>query len=88
MSLQGSLVPELERMRNLCYQEGKDFLEDHPDSRQVLERLQEECPHVPVRELVLLFHLRDDELVKATAHRLEYNATHPVQKPDDTDEDR
>lgn len=72
------LIPELERMRNLCYQEGKSYLDEHPHSRTLFEGLQEECPHISSRELVELFHLEDEELVRAAAHRLEYNACHPA----------
>lgn len=70
-------IPELERMRNLCYQEGKAYLDEHPDSRTLYQGLKEECPHLSRRELVELFHLEDEELVRAAAHRLEYNACHP-----------
>lgn len=71
------LIPELERMRNLCYQEGKAYLDEHPDSRTLYQGLKEECPHLSRRALVELFHLEDEELVRAAAHRLEYNARHP-----------
>jgi hypothetical protein len=71
------VVPELERVRNLCYQSGKECLSRDPESQALYSRLLEECPHVPSRDLVLLFHLGDPELTKAAAHRLEYNATHP-----------
>lgn len=70
-------IPELDRMKSLKYQDGKAFLEEHPNGNSLLERLQEDCPHVDPRELVSLFHLRNEELITATAHRLEYNATHP-----------
>lgn len=69
-------VPELERMKSLKYQDGKAYLEEHPTGSTLFERLQEDCPHVDPRELVSLFHLRNEELIVATAHRLEYNATH------------
>ncbi len=77
-----ALVPELERVRNLCYLEGKAVLQEDPASKQVFDRLQNECPHVSTRELVLLFHLGDPALVTAAAHRLEYNATHPEPAPE------
>lgn len=70
-------VPELERMRNLCYQDGKSHLEKHPESRILYQGLREECPHLSSRELVELFHLEHEDLVRAAAHRLEYNALHP-----------
>lgn len=78
-------VPELERVRNLRYLEGKSVLQNDPDSMRDFTRLQEECPHVPSRELVLLFHLGDPDLVRAAAHRLEYNATHPKPTPEPED---
>lgn len=69
-------VPELERMKSLKYQDGKAYIEEHPSGSTLLDRLREDCPHVDPRDLVSLFHLRNDELITATAHRLEYNATH------------
>lgn len=79
------MVPELERVRNLCYLKGKNVLQDDPDSMRAFTRLRDECPHVPSRELVLLFHLDDPALVRAAAHRLEYNATHPKPAPEPED---
>ena len=69
-------IAELERMRTLAYREGKAYIDENPVVFPIFERLKGECPHVDKREIVSLFHLRNDEVIVATAHRLEYNATH------------
>lgn len=72
-----SAITDVERMRNINYREGKAILEDRPESNQLYHRLLEECPHVDDKAIVSLFRLGNEELILATAHRLEYNATHP-----------
>lgn len=74
-------VPALERMRNLSYLEGKEAIEADPAAPRLLARLQEECPHLAARELVMLFRLNGEEAILAAAHRLEYNRTHPAPRP-------
>lgn len=74
-------IPELERMKSLQYQDAKEFIEENPPVRSLLDRLRDECPNVDERNLLSIFHLRNEELITATAHRLEYNATH---RPDGT----
>ncbi len=72
-----SRFPDLDRMRAFNYQAGKDFLEENPFMGPLVKRLESDCPHLDRRDIVALFHLRNEELVAAAAHRLEYNATHP-----------
>lgn len=75
-------IPELERMKSLNYQEGKAYLDENPVAAPLVNRLESECPHLDKNDIVALFHLRNEELVQAAAHRLEYNATHPPGPPD------
>ncbi len=77
-------IAELDRIRNMNYEEGKAVLAADPAVVSLFERLQTDCPHVDRRAIVSLFHLRNEEIIQATAHRLEYNATHggaPVLPP-------
>lgn len=64
-------------MKSLQYQEGKMYIEENPVAAPLVHRLESDCPHLDKRDIVALFHLRNQELVQAAAHRLEYNATHP-----------
>ena len=67
---------EIERLRNTNYREGRAVLDEKPNATRLLRRLVNECPHIEERELVALMRLEHEELIAATAHRLEYNATH------------
>ncbi len=67
---------EIERLRNTNYREGKAILDEKPSAADLLRRLVADCPHIDERDLVALLRLEHEELIAATAHRLEYNATH------------
>jgi len=69
------------------YKEGKKIISMSKTSRELLEELKEECPHVPERDIIRLFRSvaagtkMVDSAIIAAAHNMEYNATHPLPKP-------
>lgn len=75
-------TPELQRLRSQHYQQGRAYLDENPIAGPLMARLTKDCPHLETRDLIALFHLGNDELVQAAAHRLEYNATHPSKPPE------
>ncbi|MBW3581704.1 MAG: hypothetical protein KY455_01275 [Euryarchaeota archaeon] len=80
-------LPELDRMKSIQYKEGKTTMEEQAWAGSLFRRLVSECPHVDDRDIVSLFRFGNEELITATAHRLEYNATHPPDGPGRTSED-
>ncbi len=68
------------------YKEGKRIISMSKTSRELLEELKEECPHVPEKDIVRLFKSvaagtkMVDSAIIAAAHNMEYNATHPMPK--------
>jgi hypothetical protein len=68
------------------YREGKKIIRLSKSSQQLLEELKKDCPHVDERDLVRLFKSvaagtkMVDPAVIASAHNMEYNATHPPKK--------
>ena len=69
------------------YREGKKIISMSKTSRELLEELKEECPHVPEREIIRLFKSvaagtkMVDSAIIAAAHNTEYNLTHPAPEP-------
>ncbi|MGC9554889.1 MAG: hypothetical protein ACP5EK_06220 [Thermoplasmatota archaeon] len=69
------------------YREGKKIISMGRTSRELLEELKEQCPHVAEEELVRLFKSvaagtkMVDSAIIAAAHNMEYNAAHPAPKP-------
>ena len=69
------------------YKEGKKIISLSKSSRELLAELQEQCQHVPEKELIRLFKSvaagtkMVDSAIIAAAHNMEYNATHPAPKP-------
>ncbi len=74
---------EIERIERGQYGEGKRIIDYDEEARQLLKKLEKKCPHVPREELIKLFRSvaagtkMIDTAVTASAHIMEYNATHP-----------
>ena len=79
----------IEKILENKYKESLKILRMSKTSRELLEELKNECPHVPEKEIISLFKSvaagtkMVDPAIIAAAHNMEYNATHPS-KPEKT----
>ncbi|KAA0006993.1 MAG: hypothetical protein FE045_01475 [Thermoplasmata archaeon] len=77
---------DIEKILENKYKEGLKIIKMSKTSKELLEELKEECPHVPEKELVSLFKSvaagtkMVDSAIIAAAHNMEYNATHKKKK--------
>ena len=77
---------DIEKILENKYREGLKIIKMSKTSKELLEELKEECPHVPEKELVSLFKSvaagtkMVDSAIIAAAHNMEYNATHKEKK--------
>jgi len=77
---------DIEKILENKYREGLKIIKMSKTSKELLEELEEECPHVPEKELVSLFKSvaagtkMVDSAIIAAAHNMEYNATHKEKK--------
>lgn len=79
-------MPTVEEILEQQYREGKKIIRLSKSSQELLEELKKDCPHVPEKEIVSLFKSvaagtkMVDPAIIASAHNMEYNATHPLPK--------
>lgn len=77
-------MADVEEILENQYKEGKKIISMSRTSRELLEELKEQCPHVAEEELIRLFKSvaagtkMVDSAIIAAAHNMEYNATHPA----------
>ncbi|MCD6222529.1 MAG: hypothetical protein J7K12_02450 [Thermoplasmata archaeon] len=77
---------DIEKILENKYKEGLKIIKMSKTSKELLEELKEECPHVPEKELVSLFKSvaagtkMVDSAIIAAAHNMEYNAIHKKKK--------
>ncbi|KAA0002905.1 MAG: hypothetical protein FE048_02840 [Thermoplasmata archaeon] len=82
-------MPTVEEILEQQYREGKKIIRLSKSSQELLEELKKDCPHVPEKDIISLFKSvaagtkMVDPAIIASAHNMEYNATHPLpeQKP-------
>ena len=81
---------DVEKILENKYKEGLKIIKMSKTSKELLEELKKECPHVPEKELVSLFKSvaagtkMVDSAIIAAAHNMEYNATHKKKGPKKT----
>ncbi|MBC7081783.1 MAG: hypothetical protein H5T44_06060 [Thermoplasmatales archaeon] len=74
---------EIEKILEDKYKDGKKIIRLNKQSRDLLEELKKECPHVDEKELISLFKSvaagtkMVDSAIIASAYNMEYNITHP-----------
>lgn len=79
-------MPTVEEILEQQYKEGKKIIRLSKSSQELLEELKKECPHVSERDIISLFKSvaagtkMVDPAIIASAHNMEYNATHPPPK--------
>jgi len=79
-------MPTVEEILEQQYKEGKKIIRLSKSSQQLLEELKKECPHVSERDIISLFKSvaagtkMVDPAIIASAHNMEYNATHKKKK--------
>ncbi len=79
----------IEKILENKYKESLKIIRMSKQSKELLEELKKECPHVPEKEIISLFKSvaagtkMVDPAIIAAAHNMEYNATHPP-KPEKT----
>ncbi|RLF53053.1 MAG: hypothetical protein DRN11_00070 [Thermoplasmata archaeon] len=79
----------IEKILENKYKESLKIIRMSKTSKELLEELKKECPHVPEKEIISLFKSvaagtkMVDSAIIAAAHNMEYNATHPP-KPEKT----
>jgi hypothetical protein len=77
---------EIDRIKMEQYKGGKKIIDSSEESKKLLEKLKEECPHVPEEELIMLFRSvaagtkMVDSAIISSSHVKEYNAMHPSPK--------
>ena len=85
----GELEKMVEKILENKYKDSLKIIRMSKTSRELLEELRKECPHVPEKEIISLFKSvaagtkMVDSAIIAAAHNMEYNATHPP-KPEKT----
>jgi len=73
---------DVEKILENKYKEGLKIIRMSKTSKELLEELKKECPHVPEKEIISLFKSvaagtkMVDSAIIASAHNMEYNATH------------
>jgi len=79
-------MPSVEEILEQQYKEGKKIIRLSKSSQELLEELKKECPNVPEKDIISLFKSvaagtkMVDPAIIASAHNMEYNATHPLPK--------
>jgi hypothetical protein len=79
-------MPKVENILEQQYKEGMKIIRLSKSSQEMLEELKKDCAHVSERDLVSLFKSvaagtkMVDPAIIASAHNMEYNATHPPVK--------
>ena len=73
---------DIEKILENKYREGMKIIKMSKTSKELLQELKKECPHVPEKELISLFKSvaagtkMVDSAIIASAHNMEYNALH------------
>jgi hypothetical protein len=85
-NIMGEIEKTVEKILENKYKDSLKIIRMSKTSRELLEELKKECPHVPEKEIISLFKSvaagtkMVDSAIIAAAHNMEYNATHPSKK--------